>query len=615
MKRIIIKASKKGNVLNPLKMVIPGIASSQLSQMKKKKKKKKDIVPYATSAGTGLSTPGGQVNEIDSHSRRICEMMLGDKTLTDAGMSSLMTILNPCGELGAEENAKFPDGTLSQSGIQRFRQFETITAPWQTISSSANVTNNWSLYILSPAAFKTIAIFVVVRDARSLSDLDFRNLFNLINISTTLAEYPIWEPLGEEGGDLAPNIYYSIYSFRSASLEIDPATGESRTIESFRVVGDGFVVMHNSPDLWNQGSFACGQFKTDFALVETDTTFAPLVFEFNLSNITPTTFSADITLSYQNFDGGSTVLTHEAFVNAALSTDLAFPIPDGVGGISAFDILTPAPASDLWMSYNGLGTPVPVTVHVTVSGLGTGTVTFASPGSPFNYVINFESGAPGSWTTLAQGRGPQFEHNASAAFNPSQLILSMPALNQDAIAQADPKFSAELMKAHNGFYMVRRYFEPKLNMNNSNVSGPIKLEVAGMDKQEVVNSPGGIKNDILDRNGAFMVAHIKANSYASSPTIKSLRFIEFLPAANSPLGPFVGPPPAKDEDAEEVFRQMQLEGPHSYIPDANFLGTLAGFIMNVVSNIPVYLRGARSISQAVIKAIDWGEEKLSHISA
>jgi hypothetical protein len=572
------------------------------------------MVPPSVPFVEQISSNGGYQTEERAHAVSVCENMLGSGPLTTDGVSSVMTILNPCGELGSDQNAKFPDGTLSQSGIQRFRQFETIVAPWQTISTSANVTNNWSLYLLSPAAFRTVSVFVAVRDARSLSDVEFRELFTHINTSTSLPNYPDWEPLGSSSLTTDPNIYFSVYSFKAANLDLDPGSGESKSIESFRIVGDGMVVMHNSPTLWDQGSFACGQFKTDFAFVETDTTTIPLVFSFVASRISSTSVSGVLTLSYQNPANptGSVIMSEVVLNDSAVGSTGAFPIPDPLSGFFSFDILSPAPASVLFGSYGGGDTPINAVYTVLNDG-----IQISNTGTPFTFDILFQGKRePGTFSTMGQGRGQTFLHlnGPNAQFNPSQLIVSMPAMNQDSIAQADPKFSAELMKKHEGIYVVRRYFAPKLNMTNSNRSGPIKLEIAGMDKEEVIDGPGGIKGDILDENGAFIAVHIKGISYSASPTIKAVRFVEFMPTKDSPLAPFVGPTPPKDEDAEELFRQMQLEGPHSYIPDANFLGSLASFVLNVVAQIPVYLRTARSISQAVIKALDWGEEKLTALS-
>jgi hypothetical protein len=567
------------------------------SQLSKKQKKRKNM--SAGPAVGNLVSDGGALSEMKAHALSFTNSMQAASPISDTGKSSIMTILNPCGELGSDENAKFPDGTLSQSGVQRFRQFETIVAPWQTASSSSNVTNNWSLYLISPAAFRTIAVMIAVRDGSALSDEDFVQVFEVMNTDTNMINYPDWGHLGASLVDPAPtpNIYYSTYSFRSANLNIDPSTGESTTIESFRVVGDGMVVMHNTPDLWNQGSFAVGQFKTDFNLAETDTTGAPVVVRLEVGVRTPTTLEGNINIY--------------GLRNPVDGTESFFAIPlSGAGpwsgtmvsGGEAFSI-SEGPPGDQPFGTNGSA----VTVTYQVGGTPNRVIIAGDGGYQIVFDLEPIGVPPTTYTSMMQGTGAHFVFEG---YNPSQLVWSLPALNQDAIAQADPKFSAELMKSHCGFYAVRRYFEPVLNMNNSNVSGNIKMEVSGMDKMDVIQSPGGIQNDILDRNGATIVAAIRGISYACSPTIKSVRFIEFMPSANSSLAPFVGPTPPKDADAVEVFRQFQESGPHSFIPDANFLGGLATFIMGVVEAVPVFLRTARGISGAVVKALDWVESKI-----
>lgn len=581
MKGAILKVTKKG------------VVAARPSQSSQKKKKTPKKVTFATRVVGPLASQGGQLQEVQAHANEMKAKMQSTSPISNEGKSSIMTILNPCGELGSDENAKFPDGTLSQSGVQRFRQFETIVAPWQSVSSSANVTNNWSLYIISPASFRTVAILIAVRDGKALTDTEFGLVFNAMNVDVPMVEYPAWNSIGLENDavvpPVVPNIYYTVYSFRSAQLDLDPSTGESKSIESFRVVGDGMVVMHNTPDLWNQGSFAVGQFKTDFALVETDETSTPVVIEIQTSAVGATlegTVNIYTSVNGANYNLLNGVLTGVGpwtydIINSALT--LTMPAPDGETFASGGTTLT----------FTYFPGPSPHLTVVNSSAFPTVYISLLAP--------------VGTFTSLLQGNGPTF---VSSAFNPSQIILSLPSLNQDSIAQADPKFSAELMKAHCGFYAVRRYFEPKLNMTNSNSSGNIKLEINGLAKDSVINAPGGIVGDILDRNGSTIVAAIRGISYACSPTIKSVRFIEFMPSPNSPLAPFVGPTPEKDEDAEEIFRQMQLSGPHSFIPDANFLGGLATFIMSVVDSVPVFLRTARGISGAVVKALDWVESKI-----
>lgn len=594
-KSVTLNVSKKGVTAQPSQKAQAAPSKSSKRRVRTRNRAAKGVAPVAAT----ISSQGGQQTEMFAKALEVKERMMSNQAISDAGRGSVMTILNPCGELGSEENAKFPDGTLSQSGIQRFRQFETILAPWQTISSLDNTTDNWSLYILSPAAFRTICVFVAVRDGRSLTDAEFGSVFETINNAIPPVQYPAWGSVGSSSSANPPtNVFYSVYSYRAASLDVDVATGESRTIESFRVVGDGMVVLHNTPTLWNQGSFAVGQFKTDFAQVETDTTDVATVFSIVTGFDAGGVIYADVSVYASNGDCtqlgmlGPVHLTPSVGLTSTWSstTNVFLPSPENVPVINFGD------SFDL---------------HITGT-VGSYQVEFITA-RPYSLIVPISSTVPSTYITNLAANGPAFLVDGFS-INPSQILLNMPALNQDSIAQADPKFSAELMKCHEGFYAVRRYFEPKLNMNLSNVSGPIKLEMAGMNKQEVIDAPGGICGDLLDRNGAFLVGHIKGMSKAASPVIKACRFVEFMPAQNSSLAPFVGPTPAKDEDAEELFRQMQLEGPHSYIPDANFLGTLASFVMGVVNSIPVFLRTARGISGAVVKALDWAETKYAQFT-
>lgn len=483
---------KKTKTTLVVKMPTKLQVQSQASQSSQKKKKKKILMKNssALSAAECLSSEGGYESEKMSHAKLVTETMNSNKEISLAGKSSLHTILNPCGENGANENAKFPDGTLSQSGVQRLRQFETIVTPWQSSSVTTNTTNNWSLYIISPGCYRTIGLLVAVRDGRALNDMDFSEIFSLINASDSPAAYPVWAPFGDSASDPPPNIYYSVYSFKAADLNIDANTGESRNIESFRVVGDGMVVMHNTPDLWNQGSFAVGQFQTDFVNAETDISMQPINVSFIYlgPGTVANSISVNITI-YAVDSAGSTVVLANA-INTAVLNSTNYTISTSAADV-AYQVLQNSPDNRIFINHVN-GTQDDLTYRVSWTTLPNFefemTPTTFSDG---NNVTIFGN-AVGNYIHILGGQGFRFSREAGFGASPvTQVIWTVPPLNQDSIAQADPKFSAELMKQHNGLYVARRYFQPVLQMTKSNSGGPLKFLLEGMNRQDVINSGGG----------------------------------------------------------------------------------------------------------------------------
>lgn len=255
---------------------------------------------------------------------------------------------------------------------------------------------------------------------------------------------------------------------------------------------------------------------------------------------------------------------------------------------------------------NYTGTQITTSVNYIAAGAGNGAYYVLSPsGQPLAGNLRIPvSTVNTTYTAELNLSGDIIEAGAN---NPNIVAWTLPSLSQENIVQADPKFSAELMKDHGGVYCVRRYFEPVLSMTDTSQSGFIKAVVPGILLAEVNGPSGGMQGDVFDKNGAVMVIAIRGISQAANPTIKMCRFVEFMPSPGSDLAPFVGPCPEKDEDAVEVFRQMQIAGPHSYIPDANALGLLASLISTVVGYIPTFMRGARSFSHAVAGAVDFAE--------
>jgi hypothetical protein len=526
----------------------------------------------------GMASDGGAADSAKAAQLISREMNQGS-VLTENGKASINTILNPCGEHGA--GSRFVDGTLSQSGILAFRSFETFNVPGGNTSTTPNSTNNWSLTIISPAAFKTIAILIASTINAQPTTVELNNVFSEIN-SSVPTQWPTWDPVGA-----STTLFYCIYSFPSAELAIDPNTGISGNIESMRLVGDGIEVMHNTPTLWDQGSFAVGQFKQDQTIIDNVPTQSVATLTLTVSA------SAVATITY-----GGTVGAGILAPSAPLSGSGSPPMV-GFGISPLFTLRTSTGA--IWADYIGTALPIVTTTTGTFPNLRYNLSVGTGPS------ILIQSNGFGAYTYDFALSGPIV---ITTGNNQPSVVMTMPSLTQTSIAQADPKFSAEIMKKHQGFYSVRRYFEPVLLMKNSAEGGNIRIENTGMDRAVVSAETGGIRGDLLDINGAVIVAVIRGISWAAAPTIKAVRYVEFMPGPNSAYAPFVDDTPAKDEDAVEIFRQVQLAGPHSYVPDANALGFLAGYLMTIVEALPLIMRGARSVSKAVIAAVDWADSNI-----
>lgn len=596
-----LKKKKKKMTRKTVKVKIPtGVSLKPIptppskSSLKKKKSPSAPISAGQTvsflSKGDVLASCGGQKDAVaaklanDSYS-----MMTKSSVISAEGKSSVEIICNPCGEHKFTSNVQFIDGALSQSGSLKLRQFDTISPPWGNVASSPNTTDNWGLKGLCPPTYKTIAILIASRQNEDPDPAVMTDLINEFN-SEDPTIWPTWKQ-----SSVRANYWLTVYEYAAAEINVtDPS--QNRKVESFRIVGDGFVVLHNTPTLWDQGSFAVGQFQTDMATIPVPDNVASAVLTLTTGNQLSST-QVPFNLAWQ----GVTLAAGTMSVSGAASVPVALGAISGTLPYSVY-----SDQGQLMASYTGPGTgiltfaqvaaaaPNPPYVVVTGnSGPGTVRVGLTAPSSTITQTMSLEGTA------------------VTRALNTLQnVVWTLPPTSQRDIAQADPKFSAELMKQHQGFYAVRRYFEPKLRMTDLSTGGRIKLSVPNVQLISTSAPVGGIPDDVIDVNGSSIMFSIRGISHAANPTIKSCRFIEFLPAPGSPLAPFCGDTPEKDDDAEEIFRQIQLSGPHSYIPDANALGFLSSLIMTSIELIPVFARGARSVSHAIASAVDWAEENL-----
>jgi len=466
------------------------------------------------------------------------------------------------------------------------REFETINSPWSSESEVGNTTSNWGLWAISPPGINTQFIFIASRNNSQPSPEQLALLLQNLNDSAPKI-FPVWD------NSIIANFYVSIYKNKSGKVY----DNNDKLMESLRIIGDGCVFLHNTPTLWDQGSFAVGQFQTDISNVPVDPDSSLATLEYT-SGATPG--SATFRITYQGPNNGGVLMPSTA-VNPA-TPGIGF-IGQNVG--AQFRIKNP--------NTGGLFINFP---NVTNPNLNITYVPQAGNVEPYYNLVQTGNNPPFRITPIPAGQvqripmeleGEVVEEIQNKA---NYTVWDLPPLSQADIVQADPKFSAELMKNHEGFYWVRRFFEPQMNMTDVSNTGIIKFRAPGVPPPTSQTPFGGISFDVFDKNGASVVAVIRGISHAAAPTIKICKFVEFMPSPGSPLAPFCGDCPMKDEDAVEIFRQIQTSGPHSYIPDANALGLMAAMLGKVIEYLPRFLRGARSISQAVMNVVDWTENTL-----
>jgi len=551
-----------------------------------------------------LNSSGGKQSAVDAEKlfAIVNDTMHEQQPLSTAGIDAMFQILNPCGELGSHANSQYPDGALPQSAVWEFRQVDTITPPFQSISEISLGTNNWSLVIISPPCIKTQSILIACRNAVTPSDTIIREIYTAINNSVENPIFPTWGEAGPSDTS-GPLYYYSLYQYRSANLAINARTGESDIVESFRIVGDGMVVMHNTPTLFDQGTLAVGQFQsnTEVSGTENDTPTATSGF-YLVNRPSADTATYEYRIDAKTSSGDVRLFISPQFTLGAADSTQTWTIDRGA--LAPYALSTLPPEEKLFLDLITANTATLTATYVAATGI----------------VTVVQAGGPDTEAQLYLIKNIAFLEQVTATFivsgpfavsigsGNSQVIWTTPNIDQSMVAQADPLFSAELMKMHCGFYAVRRVFQPVLGMAKANEGGSIKMLYPGMNIRDVSFAAGGIEGDLIDKNFGVVIAVIKGISWAAQPQIVCNRYVEFVPApGDNVTAPFVKPCPPLDEDAIAIIRSMQESGPHSYIPDANMVGTLGALIATIVSNLPAFLRGTKAAASAVSTVATWAE--------
>jgi len=550
---------------------------------------KKPELPAKMKKQAGKNFQSTMQNAVAASAKRLNGMMRASKELSVDGQGFVQHIMNPCGE-HTIPNARCTDGTLSQSAVQTLRAEDFIVPPFTNTATVGDTTKNWTLIEISPPTYTGVSLFIASANAAQPSIEEWRVIFSQIN-STGVANYPSWTTIGDPA---SANYYASYWRYESANLMYDPQTNQSTSVESFRFVGDGLVLHHNSPTLWDQGGFVTGQFQCDTEYFSEPGEIATLTIQSSATavatnQITLTNFNIGMTSDIAQFLSVNNLPIANGATSSQATIVYGQPYnirkPDG-----NFLVNVGASANFNWaIKYQYGANP---TISISTPTTQGGPLVLPVDNVPLVNTSTYS-------TTELLG----------ATLANASVIIDLPSLDWSRIVQADPKRASDLMKGHLGFYSVRRYFQPKLLMARSNTSGNIKFSVQGMDRLAIVRAKGGILNDLIDVNGAIRISVIRGISYGAQPQAKADRFIELMPAPGSILASVTEVTPARDEDAEEVFRSLQSRGAHAYVPDANLLGEMAAFLNAVISRIPVVARTVRSISAAVESAAEWVEAK------
>lgn len=520
------------------------------------------------------------------------------EAISPDGEAFLMIALNPC---GAEEkplagDGRPTDGAVALSGLWPFRGVETIIPPWSAESSSSNSTQNWGLWLVSPPCFRICAILIASRTNQEPTDAQQAEIWRAYNDAEGIV-YPKWANVDGE-------FYFSNVVYTAANLGYNAASGQSTIFSQGRMIGDGIVLMHNTPTLWDQGTIVSAQFPNDNVTLSTLTQRVAFTVTFDFG--APDTYPVPTHFQMQGANGDlvssfATILLAQATTtggNYQMTPTVAAPYT----GTYYSKLDSGASWSHGTINY-GTNIPLNVGVYKPATGAPKALFFMNNTGNTFDFEWNT--------TLVITGYAQVTATDPTGGTLLRATAWSAPNINTRSLVQVDPKFCAGLMKDQNGIYMVRHIAQPVFSLKDWINLAPIKALFKGDSEQTALTASGG-EPDVIDLNMATYVIAVRGISYAAQPLLKMCRYYEGVTSVtdDNPLAVMMRPTPASDETATQTFFAFSKTAPHSYPPSMNFLGGLMAVISGAISLISPALKTVKTVSQAVTKAVGWAQENI-----
>lgn len=564
-------------------------------QRKKRQRRRQRRAPVVPNQ----MVPEGQIQIMGRNMIRRGKITVDTKSVPEYTKGFLERHLDPCGEYRtALDYGKCPDGTLPQSASGQFREVFTIRAPGTSETQISLTGQMWSLAIISPPLWRVCQILVADMNRAEVGDAALNAAMSHLNtFGDEDAEYPQWAETKVEG------VYVSVVRWKALSGVSEPSTlGVSPLISDFRITGEGFTVSHNTPSLIDQGMAVVAQFNP---------------------NVEPRTLGLAI-------DDGLTTAQWAASIRVRFqSNDIAYgTVLPGVGAYPwTYNIVGTLPGDGASSNTSVIGT---ATADYTYGGstiYSAGQqVRWAATRAGSTVTVRLQSNTEGVWsnTPLPQilvsttGVAAMVEGFGLLGEVVEQLvranIVTMPPITQEDLIQMTPKTVQFLLKDTRGFYVVKRVWQPVLNMTRASSYGPLRFIDQDTSLTSVSGGLGGIQ-DTFDANYGFAVCNLSSLPIVCAPYVKAIRSWEVVPSRGSSWGPFTTTTAPKDENAMMIARTVSDLDPFAYPHDYNGFGVLFAKVCSIISKIPRALRTGAAVADKVAQVCEGAQGIVSTISS
>lgn len=571
----------------------PGPEAVVKVQVPRKKKKKQSKNKLKTKLSIPLEVPAqGQIqimgrDMVAKTNNRVAnkraQTMTAASQLPEYSQGFLIRHLDPCGEYRtALDYGKCPDGTLPQSVSGQFREVFTIRAPGVAENTVPLDGRMWSLAIISPPLWRVCQILVADMNKAEVGDEAISAANRYLNMfGDTYARHPTWAQTKTDG------VYVSVVRWKALIDAPEPSQlGVSPLISDFRITGEGFTVSHNTPSLIDQGIAVVAQFNPN---VEQRT------LSLNVDDgITKAHLAVLVQVGTNSTWQGSAIVPGIANEHFLANFTLVNP---AIGQTTNSEVLG-TPSADFTVDGTTIYTAgQQIRVRATRTAANAGTIALQrntgtawedvpSPVEPLPLVIG---GTTNDWLGLL---GDVYETNLKAN------VVTVPPVTQEDLIQQTPKTVQFLLKNSRGFYVVKRVWQPVLNMTRASSYGPVRLIDKDTTLDEVSALPPGIQ-DTFDANYGYAVCNLSSLPLACAPYVKVIRSWEAVPARGSSWGPFTTTTSPKEDSCMVIARTVADLDPFAYPHDYNGFGILFGKICSIIARIPRGLRTAANVADKV----------------
>lgn len=473
-----------------------------------------------------------------------------------------------------------PDAAMIIHAVYQHRVIETIVPPFLQKNVVDTTGRNYSMLIMQQPLFRALMIILVHKRSAEFDTTvmsSFSRAWASIPDRET-ARYPNWVPcdlFDLEDDEFVPILYFTVVASPGLVGIPDPdSVGTSSTFSQFRFTSEGFHFNHNTPELFNQGTYVCANYNCSIE---------PFVYTENHVR------GFDYFYLHCRTTGPLSVLI-EALVNgespdvlALLEYEGVLPSPVFTANISvrnaaATFVLLPTHE----FQYDVLGT------QIRLVNLTNATVQIIGVNLPGTYRANRLYSRIDAVSALTEPITP-------SRTNLNKITL--PPCTQSQLAFGDPYHTSGLLQ-DGGFTLANRIFNVLFLLQNALNFAKTVFVSDEEDLPSLADTSRGFR-DSFDVNFGFAMANLQNVPYAAAPFIHYSRTDEYVPGVDSFVGGFASQCESRDDLAVEAGISVGAQMPHGLNGSHHDYSSFLPSLTSIINGLPEGLQRGGSLAMRV----------------